>query len=142
KQQNQKINWLLGTAEQIPVNNNSFDAVIAVLTIHHWTDLKKAFIDISRVLSENGRFVLFTSTPEQMKGYWLNHYFPKMLHASIVQMPPLAAIQEGLRQTELEVKNIEKYFIKKDLQDCFLYIGKNNPDRYFDEKIRRGISSF
>jgi hypothetical protein len=85
---------------------------------------------------------MFTSTPEQMKGYWLNHYFPKMLHSSILQMPSFADIQDNIRQTGLEITDIEKYFIKDDLQDYFLYVGKNNPDLYFDETIRHGISSF
>lgn len=94
------------------------------------------------MLRNNGRFVLFTSTPEQMKGYWLNHYFPKMLQASITQMPSLKDIREAIRQTELDITDLEKYPVKEDLQDCFLYIGKNNPNRYFDEAIRQGISSF
>lgn len=142
RSRNQEINWLQGTAEQIPAGNEEFDGLIATLTIHHWKDLEKAFSEISRVLSKNGRFVLFTSTPEQMKGYWLNHYFPKMLHSSIVQMPSLSGIQEAIKQTGLRVTGTEKYFIKDDLQDCFLYVGKNNPERYFDESIRHGISSF
>lgn len=142
KRQSRSITWLKGTAEQIPAEDKAFDGIIATLTIHHWTDLKKAFTEVDRVLSDNGRIVLFTSTPEQMKGYWLNHYFPKMIHASIVQMPSLSDIQAAIAQTELEITHIEKYFVKDDLQDCFLYVGKNNPDRYFDETIRRGISSF
>lgn len=142
KIRNQQINWLKGTAEQIPTEDKVFDGIIATLTIHHWTDLKKAFVELDRVLVDNGKIVLFTSTPEQMKGYWLNHYFPKMLHSSIIQMPSLADIQEAIRQTGLEITDIEKYFIKDDLQDCFLYVGKNNPNRYFDETIRHGISSF
>jgi len=142
KSRNPNIKWLLGTAEQIPSGDKVFDGIIATLTIHHWSDLNKAFVEINRVLAENGRLVLFTSTPEQMKGYWLNHYFPKMLYSSIVQMPSLSNIQKAIEQTELEITNIEKYFIKDDLQDFFLYVGKNNPSRYFDETIRHGISSF
>ena len=142
KNRNQQINWLKGTAEQIPTEDKAFDGIIATLTIHHWTDLKKAFVELDRVLADNGKIVMFTSTPEQMKGYWLNHYFPKMLHSSIVQMPSLVDIQEAIRQTGLKITDIEKYFIKDDLQDCFLYVGKNNPDCYFDETIRHGISSF
>lgn len=142
KFRDEHVNWLQGTAEHIPADDKSFDGVIGTLTIHHWTDLKKAFVEINRVLTDNGRVVLFTSTPEQMKGYWLNHYFPKMLHSSIVQMPSLADIKDAIRQTELEVTSIEKYYVKDDLQDCFLYVGKSNPDRYFDENIRHGISSF
>lgn len=142
KSRNPGIVWLQGTAEQIPADDKSFDGIIGTLTIHHWTDLKKAFDEISRVLTENGRLVLFTSTSEQMKGYWLNHYFPKMLYSSIIQMPSLSDMQEAISQTKFEITGIEKYFIKDDLQDCFLYVGKNNPNRYFDEAVRNGISSF
>lgn len=139
---NQNVIWLHGSAEQIPAEDKQFDGIIATLTIHHWTNLKKAFAEISRVLSDDGRFVLFTSTPEQMRGYWLNYYFPKMLHASIVQMPSLQDIREAAEETNLKISGIEKYFIKDDLQDCFLYVGKNKPQCYFDEHIRNGISSF
>ena len=139
---NKKVNWLKGKAEKIPADNKSFDGIIATLTIHHWTDLKKAFEEINRVLSDRGRFVLFTSTPEQMKGYWLNHYFPKMVLASIAQMPSLQDIEVAMKSTQLKLDKIEKYFVKDDLQDCFLYIGKSRPECYFDEHIRRGISSF
>jgi ubiquinone/menaquinone biosynthesis C-methylase UbiE len=142
KSKTQNIKWLNGTAEQIPADNKTFDGIIATLTIHHWTDIKKAFIELNRVLADNGRIIMFTSTPEQMRGYWLNHYFPQMLHSSIIQMPSLADINEAIAQTEIEITGIERYFIKDDLQDCFLYVGKNNPDRYFDESIRHGISSF
>lgn len=142
KTRNQKVNWLKGTAEQIPAGDKVFDGIIATLTIHHWTNIKKAFIEISRVLSDNGRLVLFTSTPEQMKGYWLNHYFPKMLRSSIAQMPSLDSIKEATEEATLKISGIEKYFVKDDLQDCFLYVGKNRPECYFDEQIRHGISSF
>lgn len=142
RSRNQEINWLKGAAEQIPADDSVFDGVIATLTIHHWTNLRKSFQEISRVLSTNGRFVLFTSTPEQMRGYWLNHYFPKMLQASIQQMPSFSDIRESIKQTGLHITAIEKYIIADDLQDCFLYVGKNNPERYFDDVIRQGISSF
>lgn len=139
---NNQVDWRIGSAENIELQDSSIDGVIAFLTIHHWIDLKKGFSELSRVLKPKGRVVIFTSTPEQMKGYWLNHYFPHMLHFSIVQMPSLYNIQEAIRQTELEISDIEKYFIQDDLQDCFLYVGKNNPNRYFDETVRHGISSF
>lgn len=142
KSKNQNIKWLNGTAEQIPTDDKTFDGIIATLTIHHWTDIRKAFIELNRVLADNGRIVMFTSTPEQMKGYWLNHYFPKMLYFSIVQMPSLDTIQKAIDEAKLKISGIEKYFIKDDLKDCFLYVGKNKPECYFDEQIRHGISSF
>jgi ubiquinone/menaquinone biosynthesis C-methylase UbiE len=142
KARNQNVIWLIGTAEQIPADDKAFGGIISTLTIHHWSDLKKAFIEISRVLADDGRFVLFTATPEQMEGYWLNHYFPEMLRSSIVQMPSLNHIREAIEEAKLQISGIERYFIKDDLQDYFLYVGKNRPECYFEEQIRNGISSF
>ncbi|HEX9979001.1 MAG TPA: class I SAM-dependent methyltransferase [Flavobacterium sp.] len=142
KARNQNVTWLKGTAEHIPMDDKVVDGIIATLSIHHWSNIKKAFGEISRVLSDKGKLVLFTSTPEQMKGYWLNHYFPKMLHSSIVQMPSIDVIREATEEAGLIISGIEKYFIHDDLQDCFLYVGKNRPECYFDDQIRHGISSF
>ena len=142
RSRNQNVHWIPGSAEKIPIEDKIFDGVIATLTIHHWDNLKNAFAEISRVLSDDGRFVIFTSTPDQMKGYWLNHYFPKMLQASIVQMPSVDDIRLAAENANLLISDVEKYFIKDDLQDFFLYVGKNKPQCYFDEHIRQGISSF
>jgi ubiquinone/menaquinone biosynthesis C-methylase UbiE len=139
---NQNINWLLGTAEQIPTVNNIFDGVIAILTIHHWTNIKQSLREINRVLKASGRIVFFTSTPEQMRGYWLNHYFPKMLDSSINKMPSFEIINDSCTSAGCELLLTENYYIKDDLQDHFLYVGKNKPELYFNKKIRDGISSF
>ena len=139
---NQKIKWLLGSAEQIPASDNIFDGVIAILTVHHWADIKQSLKDIYRVLKKSGKIVFFTSTPEQMKGYWLNHYFPKMLRSSIIKMPSFDLLNDVSTSAGFEIISTEKYSIKDDLQDHFLYVGKNKPELYFIKKIREGISSF
>ena len=36
----------------------------------------------------HSRLVIFTATANQMKGYWLNHYFPEMMAESMRRMPP------------------------------------------------------
>jgi len=137
-----KINWLLGHAEHIPTDGNLFDGAIATLTIHHWKNLVNAFNEISRVLTDNGRIVFFTATPVQMEGYWLNRYFPKMMNYSMAQMPSLEHIKLALEFSGFGITDTEKYFIRDDLKDCFLYVGKNRPYLYFEEEIRNGISSF
>ena len=136
------MKWFTGQAENIPVGDSIFDAAIATLTIHHWKNLEKSFNEIARVLKEDGKIVFFTATPMQMEGYWLNHYFPKMLLDSIIQMPSFERIALALDKSGFQFVNTEKYFIQDDLKDCFLYAGKNRPQLYFDEEIRKGISSF
>ncbi|MFK8103820.1 MAG: DUF1572 family protein [Saprospiraceae bacterium] len=142
KQKNTTIDWRIGTAEKTGLPDQSVDGIIGSLTIHHWTDLTRGFQELHRVLKESGKLVIFTATPKQMDGYWLNAYFPKMLHASKIQMPAFAALKEALQTAGFEIQTTEKYFIQHTLEDLFLYNGKHEPSRYLDPTIRRGISSF
>jgi SAM-dependent methyltransferase len=142
KAQNEAIQWQLGSAEKTDLPRQSVNGIIGTLTIHHWTNLHRAFSELNSILKPDGKIVLFTSTPQQMKGYWLNHYFPKMLSDSMVQMPTLNAVEEAMTSTGLKIAYTAIYNIKPDLQDQFLYCGKQNPELYFDESIRHGISSF
>src|SRR6185369_9220401 len=66
-----KACWSVGSSEKIFSDDKTFDGAIATLTIHHWNDLEKSFNELFRVLKEGSKFILFTSTPEQMKSYWL-----------------------------------------------------------------------
>ncbi len=142
KKRNSKIEWRLGSAENTGLSPHQVDGIIGALTIHHWTNLEKAFQELYSILKPDGKLVIFTSTPNQMKGYWLNHYFPKMLEASIIQMPALAKVTQALEGRGFEITKTEKYFIQPNLEDKFLYCGKHSPEIYFNKNIRNGISSF
>lgn len=139
---NNNVSWHKGKAEKIPFEDKAFDGAIATLTLHHWSDLSHGFNELRRVLKPGGNLVVFTSTPKQMEGYWLNYYFPKMLQDSIQQMPKFEAVEKSLKESGFEIKTTEKYFVKPDLKDLFLYAGKHNPTLYLNEQIRKGISSF
>ena len=142
KSKNKQIDWRIGTATKTGLSKKSIDGIIGSLTIHHWIDLNNAFSELYRILKTDGKIVIFTSTPKQMKGYWLNHYFSKMLNDSIVQMPSFNTVITAMESSGIEIIGTKKFSIKHDLQDKFLYCGKHNPELYFDDNIRRGISSF
>ncbi len=142
KKKNSDIEWHLGSAENIDFSGNSFDGAIACLTIHHWVNLKKGFKEIKRVLKPDGNFIIFTSTPQQMKSYWLNHYFPEMMKRSIAQMPTLNYTETALNTAGFQIIKTVPYTIHKELEDHFLYCGKQRPEVYLDPSIRHGISSF
>ncbi len=134
--------WVNGSAEKLPLPDARFDGALAVLTIHHWQDMKKAFLEINRILKTGSRLVLFTSLPEQMTGFWLNHYFPKMMQTSIQKMPGLDQIIDAGRCAGFHVHYTEPYDICLDLEDHFLYSGKMNAAIYLNDNFRKGISSF
>lgn len=142
KEKNSSIEWKKGTAEKIDLNSESVDGVLLCLTIHHWNDLEQGFREIHRVLKRNGKVVLFTTLPSQNDKYWLNHYFPQMIKDSNKILPTLEETENAFKNANLEIIHQESYFIKPDLEDCFFYCGKHNPEVYFREEIRNAISSF
>ncbi len=139
---NSSMDWRIGKAEDIPLQDMAVDGILATLTTHHWENLENASCELNRVLKPEGRLVIFTSNPTQMGGYWLNHYFPKMLEASMNQMPTFEATRNALTKGGFEIVETEKYFVRQDLQDLFLYSGKHNPKIYLSQEFRNGISSF
>jgi ubiquinone/menaquinone biosynthesis C-methylase UbiE len=142
KSKTNKINWHSGKAEQLQFNNQTFDGALACLTIHHWKNLTEGLTELGRVLKTGSPLVIFTSTPQQMEGYWLNHYFPKMLTASIVPMPSYENIESNLNQAGFKITATENYFIREGHEDLFLQAGKHRPEIYLDPNVQKGISSF
>ncbi len=137
-----EIIWKKGTAENTGLEHESVAGILASLTIHHWTNLEAGFMEMYRVLKPFSRILIFTSSPPQMEGYWLNHYFPRLMKASIKQMPTEEKVKIAMEKAGFRVSNTENYFVQKDLTDLFLYCGKDNPELYFNSQIRKGISSF
>jgi SAM-dependent methyltransferase len=57
-----------GHAEDLPFDDKSFDASMAILTVHHWTDKEKGLREMRRVT--RGRIVILTYDPS-FREYWL-----------------------------------------------------------------------
>ncbi len=60
-------------AESLPFEDNSFDAAMAILTIHHWSDKAAGLREMRRVTK--GPLVLLTFDPAQRP--WLTDYLPQ-----------------------------------------------------------------
>jgi ubiquinone/menaquinone biosynthesis C-methylase UbiE len=142
REKNNSIDWRFGTAEETGLADKSIDGIIATLTVHHWSNLEKSFAEMGRAMKSSSRVVIFTSTPQQMETYWLNHYFPKMIKDSAVPMPTVETIATLMKKANIDITTTEKYFVKPDLEDQFLQCGKDAPELYLREDIRKGISSF
>lgn len=52
------INFVQGDAENLPFSDNSFDIVISRLAFHHFSNPKRCFSEMARVLKKGGKLVV------------------------------------------------------------------------------------
>jgi SAM-dependent methyltransferase len=122
-------------AEALPVPDRSFDVVLAVLTIHHWSDQRRGLEECLRVARR--RAVILTWDPES-DGFWLvRDYFPDLLAADRRLFPRLGLLASVLG--ELDVRAVP---IPADCADGFLGAFWRRPHAYLDPAVRGGMSSF
>jgi SAM-dependent methyltransferase len=141
KEKNPRVQWQLSSADAIPYPSTFFDGAICTLAIHHFPELLGPFKEVHRSLN-HGHFVIFTAFPEQMCGYWLCRYFPEMMRSSINQMPAQELVVTSLQNAGFEVEDIIPFYVTNELQDLFLYSGKERPEQYLDPLVRSNMSSF
>jgi SAM-dependent methyltransferase len=125
---------LQGFAEDLPFDDDSFDAAMAVLTIHHWTDKRKGLAEMRRVT--RGRIVILTYDA-WFEGSWLLDYFPELVTLDRGQMPRMADYGNWLGPVE-----IAPLPVPHDCTDGFLNAYWRRPAAYLDERIRSGMSPF
>ena len=123
-----------GNAEALPFDDNSFDAAMASLTVHHWTDKNTGLAELRRV--SRGPVVLFTFLTHK-RPFWLNDYFPALLELDNGQMPTVEDYEAVLGPVE-----VQPVPIPADCVDGFLCCFWRRPFAYLDPGIREGISSF
>ena len=136
-----RVRWLHGDAARVPFPDRALDGAICTLALHHMRDHPSVFGETRRVLA-GGSFVVFTSDPELMRGYWLNRYFPETMRRAIDQMPPIELVERALRAAGFARINIELYAVRPDLADLCLFAGKHRPGMYLDPRVWAGISAF
>jgi len=142
RKKNPSAVFIEAPAEQVPVADSFFDGAIAVLTIHHWSDMLKGLAEVRRLLKPGSKLIVFSFTPEQVGQYWLCHYFPKMIERAMHATPALADMKQLFLEAGFSSVQTENYFVQPELEDLFMYAGKHTPERYLDAQFRSGVSAF
>lgn len=126
---------LLGSAESLLFEDDSFDAAMAVLTIHHWSDWRAGLREMRRVARH--RVVLVTFDAEA-SDFWLTRdYFPELLTLDRRIMPTMADLEDLLGEfqaTPLPVPH--------DCLDGFFGAYWRRPEIYLDPVVRASMSPF
>jgi SAM-dependent methyltransferase len=123
-----------GSAEKLPFEDKAFDASMAVLTIHHWSDKPAGVAEMRRVT--RGKIVFLTYDPA-FRGFWLFDYFPALVTLDEGQMPKLSDFESWLGPV-----SVSPVPIPHDCTDGFLAGYWRRPAAYLDDKVRAAMSSF
>jgi len=111
-----------GYAEELPFADDSFDASMAVLTVHHWRDKGRGLAEMRRVT--RGPIVILTFDPS-FRGAWLTDYIPELIDLDATQMPSLADYSKWLGPVA-----ISPVLIPHDCSDGFQYAYWRRPEAY------------
>jgi SAM-dependent methyltransferase len=122
-------------AEALPLADGAADAVMAVLTVHHWSDLEVGIAELRRVARR--RIVVLTWDQPAFRSFWLvREYLPEAAAFDDTRAVPverLAALLGGAR--------VEAVPVPHDCTDGFGAAYWRRPEAYLDPDVRGGISS-
>jgi SAM-dependent methyltransferase len=129
-----------GSAEAIPLRDDSVDAAMEILSDHHWRDRRAGISEMRRVARK--RVVLFNCDPADFVRYWFAvEYLP-----SFIERVPPAYLEPGTWERELRMLlgelRIEPVPIPHDCVDGFFGAYWRRPELLLDATVRDGISVF
>ena len=117
-----------GVGEALPFADATFDAALAVITIHHWPDLDAGLAELRRVAR---RVVVVTFDPAVHDAHWVVDYVPEVAAAAV--MPAI----ERLGGDRVEVVPVPH-----DCVDGFIVAHWRRPEAYLDPAARAATSGF
>lgn len=123
-------------AERLPFPDGAFDAALAVLTVHHWTDRRGGLAELARVAR---RVVVVTWDPAYRDSFWLTtEYLPEIVEFDLPRFPSLSELAESLGGESTS----QPLPVPHDCVDGFLGAFWRRPDAYLDPAVRSAISGF
>jgi len=125
---------LAAAAESLPFEDRSFDAAMAVSTIHHWQDPIAGLREMRRVAR---RVVVFTHDSGDTgwrHRFWLTRDYLPEVAGLVAGRPPVTELAGAIGA------RIEPVLIPWDCADGFFEAYWRRPEAYLDENVRRGIS--
>jgi len=125
---------LAAAAESLPFEDRSFDAAMAVSTIHHWQDPIAGLREMRRVARRVGVFTHDSSDTGWRHRFWLTRDYLPEVAGLVAGRPPVTELAGAIGA------RIEPVLIPWDCADGFFEAYWRRPEAYLDENVRRGIS--
>jgi SAM-dependent methyltransferase len=123
------------SAENLPLDDDSFDAALAVNAVQHWTDLRAGLRELRRV--SRIRVVIFLRAGASGVPFWLvDDYLP-----ALDPSRRMSAIVEAI-EDELRPVIVLPVPLPRDCVDGVFAAYWGRPEMYLDADVRRNISNF
>jgi SAM-dependent methyltransferase len=122
-----------GVAEALPFPAGTFDAALAFLTVHHWSDLAAGVAELRRVAR---RQAVFLFEPSVTGGFWAIEYFPEALDVPTEREAPGVDRLGEL----LDVREVRPVPVPFDCSDGFGAAYWGRPEAYLDPDVQAGMS--
>lgn len=122
------------SAESLPFEDQSFDAAMAVSTVHHWPDPVAGLREMRRVARRVVVFTYDASATGWRERFWLTRdYLPEFADL-LAGWPSLADLVRAIGG------HAEPVLIPWDCADGFFEAHWRRPEAYLDEHVRRAVS--
>lgn len=123
-------------AEALPFADDSFDAAMAIITVHHWDDAAAGLAEMRRVARERV-VVLSFDAPALAEMWMVRDYIPRLLEIHEGMMGPLTELTAALPGAR-----VEPVPIPRDCTDAFWCALWDRPELHLDAELRRGSSGW
>ncbi len=123
-------------AEHLPFADGSFDAAMAMITIHHWSDPERGLRELARV--SRGRVVVLTFDRDALGDFWLARYAPELIAAERRRFPDIGGVC-ALLGKGATVASVPVPF---DCTDGFTEAFYGRPERFLEADVRAAQSAW
>src|ERR1700761_7377906 len=121
-------------AESLPFEDQSFDAAMAVSTIHHWQDPIAGLRELRRVARHVVVFTHDTTDAGWRLRFWLTRDYLPEVAEFLTGRPSLTELARAIGA------RTEPVPIPWDCSDGFFEAYWRRPEAYLDDQVRRGLS--
>ncbi len=123
------------SAEELPFEDDSFDAAMAIITVHHWADPAAGLAEMGRVARQ--RVAVLSFDPAPLAELWLvRDYFPRALEIHAGAMPPIEDLAAMLGPRTA----VEPVPVPSRCEDGFFCALWDRPEMHLDPDVRRASS--
>jgi SAM-dependent methyltransferase len=123
-------------AENLPYDDDAFDAAMATITVHQWPDPAKGLAEMRRVT--RGPVVVLTFDPVALGRFWLAEYSPEIIAVEQRRFPTIAELTEMLGG-QVAIENVP---VPTDCTDGFGEAYYARPEAYLRNEVRRAQSGW